>query len=113
MQMIIEFYTVNIFVKETFITRVGPKRAGSSLVKQRLGRAGLRNTWIVTGRAELQKMAQFRGLPATEVSYIILSDFSLHLLVSNYSIQIEIMVYKMHTYYQYIIFWFAITTICK
>jgi hypothetical protein len=38
MEMIIEFYTVNIFVKETFITSVGP------------------------GRAEAQKMARFRGL---------------------------------------------------
>jgi hypothetical protein len=27
MQMIIEFYVVNIFVKETFITSVGPGRA--------------------------------------------------------------------------------------
>ncbi len=28
MEMIIEFYTVNIFVKEAFITSVGPRRAG-------------------------------------------------------------------------------------
>jgi hypothetical protein len=74
MEMIIEFYTVNIFVKEAFITSVGSRRAGpggpSQLtgrtrpgwVKQRLGRAGLRNSWAATGRAEPEKIAQFRGL---------------------------------------------------
>ncbi len=31
--MIIEFYTVNIFVKEAFITSVGPRRAGPSQKK--------------------------------------------------------------------------------
>jgi hypothetical protein len=74
MQMIIEFYTVNIFVKEAFITSVGPRRAGRTRpgwVKQRLGRAGLRNTWAATGRAEPEKMAQFRGL--VEMDKVIIS----------------------------------------
>jgi hypothetical protein len=31
--MIIEFYTVNIFVKEAFITSVGPRRAEPSKIK--------------------------------------------------------------------------------
>ncbi len=58
MQMIIEFYTVNIFVKEALITSVGPDRAG------------LRNTWAATGRAEPEKMAQFRGLVYAVFWYI-------------------------------------------
>jgi hypothetical protein len=92
MQMIIEFYTVNIFVKEAFITSVGPRRAGpggpSQLtgrarpgwVKQRLGRAGLGNTWAATGRAEPEKMAQFRGLLDYNFEFHFLQQWMLHII---------------------------------
>ena len=43
--MIIEFYTVNIFVQETFINSVGPSRVGLGWSIMRSGRAGLSNTW--------------------------------------------------------------------
>jgi hypothetical protein len=44
--MIIEFYTVNIFFKETFITSVGPRRAESTDLA---GQAGLSKTKIGPG----------------------------------------------------------------
>jgi len=48
MQMIIEFYTVNIFVKEALITSVGPRRDGPG----RAGQAGLSKTKIGPGGPE-------------------------------------------------------------